>query len=310
VIRPESLDLPPLHCSLDSTLGDYYQDFSPAIALVEDGPGGGLDAEGIPVTSPGGEPVPSPIRVAQYALGNLIAAGRGEERRAEVARVQLDWLVAAQADAGEWAGCWPMTHDNPKYPWLRAPWFSALASGNAISALLRGWEALGEAPYRDAASAAYEGLHVPRDAMRICEESGGELWYEEYPGVPALRVLNGHVYCLLGVADHARVSGDVEADRRWRLAASTLLARLDEYDLGFWSAYELRWREPASLHYQRNIHVPQLRILAALTGEARFADVAERWARQAASPLSRIRWRVALRTHARGAGRSRAAAQA
>jgi hypothetical protein len=308
-MRPESLELPPLHCSLDSTLGDYYQDFSPSIALVESGYAGGVDARGLPWNSFPGQPrAHSPIRIAQYALANLTAAGRGDERRLEIARTQLDWLVESQEAAGEWAGCWPMTHDNPKYPWLRAPWFSALASGNAISALLRGREALGGERYGEAAAAAYAGLHAPRPAMRICEEADGELWYEEYPASPPLRVLNGHVYCLLGVADHARVSGDPEAHRRWRLAADTLLANLDRYDLGYWSAYELRWREPASLHYQKNIHVPQLRILAALTGEERFAAVADRWETQLRSARSRLRWRLAVRLHARRGGRDRASA--
>jgi hypothetical protein len=296
VIRPEALSFPPLNCSLDERLGDYYQDLSPALSLVEDGYHGGLDPDGIPVVDYGEQGrVHNPITVAQYALANLIAAGRGDSDRRERARAQLDWLVEAQADDGELRGCWPLRHDNPKYPWLRAPWVSALAQGNGISALLRGWQALENDRYREAAAAAYDALHAGRTPMALTLEHGSELWYEEYPAQPPLHVLNGHVYALLGVADHARALRDEEADGRWRRAAGTAVAHLEQFDLGYWSAYDLRFREPVSLHYQRNIHVPLLRVLAALTGDTRFAATAQRWDDYAASRLARLRWGIALR---------------
>lgn len=291
MIRPESLTLEPLNCSLDADLGDYYQDFAAAVDLVEAGYHGGLDEHGVAVTDYGDQgKVRNSIITAQYALG-LMTAGRGDE-----ARVQLDALVEEQSTDGEFAGCWVMLQDNRKYPWLRSPWTSALASGTCISALLRGWQQFGNERYRIAAALAYESLHESAD---LVIEDGEDLWYEEYPAEPPLHVLNGHVYALLGVTDHARATGDLEADERWRRAAATTLRHLDGFDLGYWSAYDLRFREPVALHYQKNIHVPQLRILAALTGEQEFARVADRWERQARSRISRARWQIALRIHAR-----------
>ena len=239
------------------------------------------------------------IATSQYALANLTAVRRGDEAREWRARAQLDSLVSDQETEGEWSGCWLMRHDNQKYPWLRAPWTSSLASGNALSALLRGYELFGEARYRAAADAAYAALHEPRDGARLFDERHGDLWYEEYPAEPPLRVLNGHVYTLLGVLDYARVTGDALAHDRWEQAARTALEHLDGFDLGYWSAYDLRWREPATRHYHKNIHIPQLRILRALTGERRFEDVADRWDRQDRRLLSRARWEVAIRIHAR-----------
>lgn len=298
MIKPESLEMPPLHCSLDRELGDYYQDFAPAIRLVESGYHGTLDDAGVPLVRYGaGGCSYSAIHTAQYALANMIALRRGEKARAALVRALADSLVATQEQAGELAGCWVMTFDNPKYRWLRAPWTSALASGNAISALLRAWELFDDDRYWAAADRAYEALHVPRTTMRLCDDSGGELWYEEYPAEPPLRVLNGHVYCLFGVADYARVTGNERAEARWRSAARTALEHLDDFDLGYWSAYDLRWREPAAVHYQKNIHVPQLRILAALTDEPRFGAVADRWERYLHSRRSRLRWVAAIRLH-------------
>ena len=297
VIAPESLDFPPLNCSLDRTLGDYYQDVSQALILVESGYHGGVGEDGMPWHERDGHRSYSPITIAQCALANLIAANSGDERRTAAASTQLDWLVTNQESSGERAGCWSMLFDNPKYRWLKDPWISALASGNAMSALLRGWQMFEDARYRDAATAAYEALHAPRSSCQLFEQRGDELWYEEYPADPPLRVLNGHVYALLGVLDYARVSGEELAEERWRRAASTVLRNLERFDLGYWSAYELRWLEPASIHYQKNIHIPQLRILAALTGSDEFTVVADRWQAYLTSAASRVRRFVAARIH-------------
>jgi heparosan-N-sulfate-glucuronate 5-epimerase len=291
-MKPESLDFSPLNCSLEARLGDYYQDFSSATRLVESGYFGALDRSGLPRSANGDS---NPIIVAQYALANLISHGRGEPGRGERARAQLDWLVSNQEEGGEFAGTWIQPEDNLKYPWLRTPWISALASGNAISALLRGWEAFDRDSYRSSAEAAVRALHAARPRLQLWREDGVDLWYEEYPAEPSLKVLNGHIYTLLGVLDYARATDDQPAWSRWSRAAATTLAHLDEFDLGYWSAYELRWREPAALHYQKNIHVPQLRVLAALTGEQGFTEVADRWQRYLESPLCRLRWMAALR---------------
>ena len=295
-MKPEALEFPPLNCTQDERLGDYYQDFSPAIGLIESGYHGSIDERGVPlVNAPGQAQYANPVTCAQYGLANMIAFGRGDEHRGERARVQLDWLVDAQERDGPWAGCWLMHHDNEKYPWLRAPWTGALTSGNAISALLRGWELFGVDAYRDAAEAAYRGLHEPRPSDQLVLERNGTLWYEEYPADEPLHVLNGHIYALLGVLDYARVSNDAEARERWRRGASTTLEHLDDFDAGYWSVYDLRMLEPANVHYHKNIHIPQLRILARLTEESRFDAVADRWERYLRSRVSHARLFVALR---------------
>jgi hypothetical protein len=299
MIKPESLSLPALHCSLDRELGDYYQDFSQATRLVEGGYHGTVDPVGVPVVIVDGEALYNAITTSQSALANMTLLRRGEEPRGPLARAQLDSLLATQEQAGEWAGCWIMPHDNAKYRWLRAPWSSALGSGNTLSALLRGWELFGDERYRRAADAAYAGLHTSRTTMRLVDDDGKELWYEEYPGDPPVHVLNGHVYSLLGVLDYARVTGDPLAEERWRRAARTAARHLRSFDLGYWSAYDLRWREPATMHYHKNIHIPQLRILAALTADADFTAMAERWLRRLQSRRARLRWRAATHLHPR-----------
>lgn len=301
MLKPEEQSFPPLDCSRGPTLGDYYQDLTPALQMVEEGYHGGFDDDGVALVDYAGQgSVRNSITIAQYALANMTAARRGDHDRSAIARVQLDSLVADQSRDGEWTGCWVMAHADPKYHWLTPPWTSAMASGNAISALLRGWETFGETVYREAASNAYDALHRPRPVgRRLYDDAAGWLWYEEYPANPPLRVLNGHIYAALGVLDFARVEGEEAARQRWLKAASTVRDHLEGFDLGYWSAYDLRDRAPVSVHYQRNIHVPLLRIMSSLLDDPYFATFADRWEAQTESRWCLARWQVGLRVHPR-----------
>ncbi|MGE0453016.1 MAG: D-glucuronyl C5-epimerase family protein [Vicinamibacteria bacterium] len=294
--EPSRLDFPPLNCSLCRPLGDYYQDFLPALELVETGYHGTLDARGVPRVRIGdtGERY-LPVAIAQYALANASALIRGDRARTRPLKVLCDWLVDNQRMETEYAGLWMMDFDNVKYPWLQSPWASALAQGNAISALLRAAELLGDQRYADAALAGYHALHGAGSPLLLVRESGDELWYEEYPAREALHVLNGHVYTLFGILDVARTFGEPGALDRWRRGARTLAARLRDFDLGYWSAYDLRTKEPVGTHYHKNIHIPQLRILGILDGDPIFDQVADRWERYLSSVVARLRCAFAMR---------------
>jgi len=71
----------------------------------------------------------------------------------------------------------------------------------------------------------------------------------------------------------------------------TLLHNLDRYDLGFWSLYEqsgTRLPMVASPFYHQ-LHIVQLRIMHRLTGEDKFARVADRWESYGRSRSKRTR---------------------
>jgi len=122
---------------------------------------------------------------------------------------------------------------------------------------------------------------------------------------PPSHVLNGHVFALWGVLDWARATGDESAWQLWRQGAATLGRHLPEYDCGYWSLYDLRYRELASRYYQDNIHVPQLHAMHRLTDDATFGDYARRWAAYSGSLLCRTRWAVGLRLRSRLRGATR-----
>ena len=292
-LDPWAVSFPLDDVRTEAPLGGYYQDFTAALGLVAGGAHGPLDAEGRP-TSSYGAPVPhyNAIVIAQYGLACVPGARAGHEPSRERLRVQADWLVAQQERQGEARGFWRQRFDNPKYPALRAPWVSALAQGNALSVLLRAAEILQDETYAAAAQMAFPALCRPVSAGGVLWQAADDLWLEEYPLEPAGHVLNGAIYALWGALDFARVTGREDAWRLWRAGAATVARHLQAFDTGFWSRYELATSELVSVHYHKNIHIPQLEVMHRLTGDPVFQETAIRWRRYLASPLSWIRRKV------------------
>ena len=111
-------------------------------------------------------------------------------------------------------------------------------------------------------------------------------FYEEYTAEVPTLVLNGMIFSLCGVYDFLRVfPKNALAKRLFDEGIQTLVAILPEYDLGFWSRYNLcrvDWYpavDPATVNYQR-LHVVQLGLLYALTRRDIFRDYADRFREQ------------------------------
>ncbi len=289
-LNPWAISFPVDQVGRTSPLGRYYQNFAAALALVRGAFHGPLDPEGIPLYHSGdGKAHPNAILVSQYALALVGGAMEGDGESRRVLEVQADWLVANQEVSGSRGGFWLQRFDNRKYPALPNPWVSGLAQGQGLSALLRAHEILGKGAYLEAAGPAFEALLLPLAQGGVLFEAGEDLWLEEYPLPVPGHVLNGAVYALLGVLDYARTSGEPRAWEVWERGLATVLRHLPEFDTGFWSRYELGVPELSSVHYHKNIHIPQLEVLRLLSGDPRVAGVLKRWKRYLLSPVSHVR---------------------
>lgn len=296
------------YCSLERVLGHYYHDMTPALRLVESGYHGVLDEHGVPKNRVGNQWRHSAVTISQYALAlhdSLPSCDTHEEKasRESKLRAQLGALEQLIETDGDWRGFALNDWDDAKYPQLRAGWPSAMSQGNMVSALLRGWQLFGEERWRGLANLAFTALDKPLSAGGVCMREGNagaeDYWLEEYPMNPPSHVLNGYVYSLWGVLDWARATGAAAAWQLWHQGVDTLKRRLPGYDCGYWSVYDLRFRQLSSLYYQKNIHVPQMQAMHMLTDEPIFHTYARRWAAQSRSPLCRVRWAIMLRVNAR-----------
>jgi heparosan-N-sulfate-glucuronate 5-epimerase len=99
------------------------------------------------------------------------------------------------------------------------------------------------------------------------------------------------MWALWGVYDFYVATGSSDACELFAVGIKTLRTNLHCYDLGFWSLYEqsgTRLPMIASPFYHR-LHITQLQVMHRLTGDAIFAQFADRWQRYAHSRSKRTR---------------------
>src|SRR5271165_574771 len=271
-------------------LGDYYMVFAEKANYA-----GTYDSAGIPQLDYRGKigRQYNPIAIAQYGLGNynLFRRTGDSSRRNKFLRV-ADWLVLHLEKNPHGLAVWNHNFDWEYRDTLRAPWYSALAQGQGISLLVRAYKESGDRRYLDAAQQALASFVKPvtEGGVAFTDEQG-DIWFEEYVVSPPTHILNGFIWAAWGVYDYFLATQDHSAQELFSGAVNTLIRNLDRYDLGFWSLYEqsgTRLPMVASPFYHQ-LHIVQLRIMHHLTGEDKFARVADRWESYGRSRSKRTR---------------------
>jgi heparosan-N-sulfate-glucuronate 5-epimerase len=279
------------NASIDK-LGEYYMLFREKADYA-----GAHDASGIPMLDYHGSIglQYNPIAIAQFALGNynLFRRDRDASRR-EKFFLCADWLVVHLEPNAHGLAVWNHHFDWEYRDTLKAPWYSALAQGQGISVLVRAHVESGEVRYLVAAQHALACFYQPMSEGGVAfTDDRGDLWFEEYIVSPPTHILNGFIWASWGIYDYFLATRDRSAQDLFLRAVQTLVRNLDRYDLGFWSLYEqsgTRLPMVASAFYHR-LHIVQLRILHRLTGEEKFAQVADRWESYTRSRANRTRAR-------------------
>lgn len=238
-----------------------------------------LDAEGVPAQRHWsyGEGY-NPAYVPWYGLVSLERHLRGlDPAGLQTLLTQVDWLVAHGVRRDDGAVVWHYPLD-----WwegaclLKAPWISAMGQGLAISALVRGYRITGDQRLLDIGRAATRVFekNVEEGGVRTFED--GHALYEEYPGFPLARVLDGFLFSLLGLYDLAVQTGDRAVLDLFADGMAGL-----KHTLPFWD-YRGRWSWYGSHGYLCPPHYNKLNgaLLAALaqvSGEPTVRQYAERW---------------------------------
>src|SRR5262245_14972239 len=252
-----------------------------------------LDSNGIPLLNYHGTigVQYNPIAIAQYGLANynFYKQLNSSKRAATFFRV-ADWLVEnlEQNKSGLWV--WNHHFDWDYRTPLKAPWYSGLAQGQGISVLVRAFKETNRSRYLEAANRALEPFFRGVDQGGVMHtDKEGNSWVEEYIVEPPTHILNGFIWGIWGLYDHALLTGEARVKHLFDRCSSTLCRNLHLYDIGYWSLYELagtRLHMIASPFYH-SLHIVQLRIMRTLTGESKFGEFAEQWERYGQDPLKR-----------------------
>lgn len=166
------------------------------------------------------------------------------------------------------------------------PWQSAFSQSRGISILLRGYQLTGNDHYKEIARKALVPFNISYDKGGVTAFTEWGPFYEEYTSSVPTLVLNGMIFALCGVYDFVRVFPEDEtAVKIYEEGINTLEKILPEYDMGFWSKYNLcsaEWYpevDPATIGYQR-LHVNQLNMIYKLTNKEIFKSFAEKFSKQ------------------------------
>jgi heparosan-N-sulfate-glucuronate 5-epimerase len=272
-------------------LGPYYMRFDEKADYSAH-----LDSSGVPMLDYRGAIglQYNPIAIAQYCLGNhtlWLEDGSGD--RLERLEAAANWLVDNLKPNANGVHVWNHNFDWEYAERLVAPWYSGLAQGQGISALVRAHQATGNSEYLDAAKKAFEPFeHEVDQGGVIYTDVDGNPWIEEYIVSAPTNILNGFIWALWGVHDLYLATTDERAKALWEKCVTTLSENIESYDLSWWSVYERsssgRLPMIASRFYH-SLHIVQLRVMAQLTGDSNFADTANRWTAYTRNPIYRTR---------------------
>lgn len=160
---------------------------------------------------------------------------------------------------------------------LKAPWYSAMAQGEALSAFVALYEMTRQPRWKAAADATFASFVQPKAAKlpwTVQVDSSGLLWFEEYAGAHTDRAFNGHNFALFGVYDYWWLTRDSRARQvflgglqatRVHFAGIRVPGRTSRYCLS---------HDVHSESYH-GIHISQLLTLYRLTGSRDLAQAAD-----------------------------------
>ena len=197
----------------------------------------------------------------------------------------VDWFYDHAEISEEFGARWMTDVPLPQYK-NKGPWASAFSQARGINILLRGYQLTGDKKYADMAEKALIPFTISSQKGGVTSFTEWGSFYEEYTSSEPTMVLNGMIFAMCGLLDFVRVFPENElAQKLFKDGIDCLTKVLPEYDLGFWSRYNLCkavWHpkiDPSTINYQR-LHVTQLNLLYRITHNKLFKDYADKFHKQ------------------------------
>jgi heparosan-N-sulfate-glucuronate 5-epimerase len=220
----------------------------------------------------------NPLFVAWWGFVNLHRhLDRPDERSLQAFLTQVQWLKSHAVHRPDGATVWPCYFD-----WqegrcrLRSPWISAMYQGVVISALIRAYRMTGDREFLSLCECGARVFEKPVEDGGVRTIENGKVLYEEYPGYPLPRVLDGFMFSLLGLYDLYTETRDVHWLDLFSAGVAGLVA-----NLGLWD-YRSKWSWYGSHGYLCPPHYHKLNyllvgLLGDLAGEKSLTRRAALW---------------------------------
>ncbi len=273
-------------------LGPYYMDLS-----MKEGEPGEREAHGgfTSIYPPTGERYFHPIKNTHYALAAYAKyIDQGDTTARDVFSRVTDGIVANGVLQADGSRVWHYPHSY--FPGQLTPWISAMAQGQVVGVLARAAELSGEPRYLEVADEAFRTFLKPiREGGVRSDDASYGVFYEEYAHREVRHqdhTLNGMTSALMCLWDLWKLTGREAVRDVFDEGVATILKNVERFEFSFCSSYDLRHLvrgvPPVFNPHYNAVHVSHFQVLAAMSGEDRFAEVAERWRQTLRRPQSRL----------------------
>ena len=223
----------------------------------------------------------NPVFIAWWGLMNLERYLRESDPKClESFHVQVQWLKANAVTRSDGTVVWPNNFDwQEGHCRLKGPWISAMSQGLAMSVLVRAYRLtkdVGLLSLCEQSARVFE-RSVEDGGVRTQEKSG--VLYEEYPGYPLARVLDGFLFSLLGLYDLAQELQSDTIRQLFDKGIDGLKLRLADWD------YRRKWTWYGAHGYLCPPHYHRLngtlvQVLSHLAEDSVLARCGEDWNRR------------------------------
>ena len=195
-----------------------------------------------------------------------------------------DWLVRNQDGKGGWPYLFNFSYVKARKLELKAPWYSSIGNGLAMSLLTRVFHETKNPKYTQSALKGLGIFSTPVSQKGVLAKYEGKyFFYEECPTIPSSYILNGFMYSLLGLFDVYKTTNDKNAAHLYEEGIKTLKRMLPLYDMGNRTAYDLSHHTTNGgfpLIAKWGYHITHIHLLAAINSiekDPKFTETLARW---------------------------------
>jgi hypothetical protein len=247
-----------------------------------------LDADGFPVDVDNQLPDKphyyNPVTTAQYGLTQYALYLSGQQSSAKFLSV-ANHLISLMSSDG--ALRYPIPWDYHTTA-LSPGWVSGLAQGTALSVFARAWTLTNDPKWMAAGTSVLNFMLIPTsqggtrgNLVDLDPSLTDTTTFEEITCHPDCTILNGFLYALLGLYDWGMVTGDRTALATFLEGAKTASNILHYYDIGGFSAYDLRQviqgQTPATPLAYHSRHIALTNALYSITADPVFRQWRDTW---------------------------------
>lgn len=219
----------------------------------------------------------NPMTICNKALAYFDNYQKGDSSQRQLFINCADWLAGDTIHRDSFAVL--KYNYNWAYYNMIAPWRSGLANGVSLQVFIRAHQLTKDEKYLSVAKQIVNSFYVEVDSGGVTYKSADEgWWFEEFAdeGGNVSRVLNGHMFAMLGIHEYGNYAHDSTAKVLFNNGLIALRNNIAKYDNENGHSFYDQRGTLANLKYQK-IHVDLLSQIHKISGDNTYKFYSDKW---------------------------------